>query len=126
MQILLDTHILLWWLADDVRLKDGARRLIADPANRIVVSAASAWEIAIKQGLGALSIDGDVEESVCGQGFELLPITFAHAAEVLRLPPIHRDPFDRMLIAQARVENLHLLTADSRLLAYPVEAIGDR
>ncbi len=119
MEILLDTHMLLWWLADDRRLSEKARARITDPANTITVSAASAWEIVIKQALGKLKMDGDLEQEVLDQGFDMLPVTFAHTAEVLTLPPIHRDPFDRMLVAQARVENLQLLTTDPQIVRYP-------
>jgi len=89
-----------------------------------LVSAATAWEISIKQALGNLELEGDLEKEVREQGFGLLPITFAHAAEVLRLPAIHRDPFDRMLVAQARVENLQLLTTDPHILRYPANVIA--
>lgn len=123
MHLLLDTHIVLWWLADDGRLSRKARELIADPGNMPVVSAATAWEVAIKQALGKLRIDGDFEVAVQEQGFILLPITVRHATETGSLPPIHRDPFDRTLVAQARVENLPLLTADPRVLRYPANII---
>ena len=124
MDILIDTHVLLWWLADDPRLSGKARELIADPANAIAVSAATAWEIAIKQALGKLVFDGDLEVVVGEQGFQMLPITFAHAAGVRQLPEIHRDPFDRMLVAQARAENRALLSADPVIASYPVNVIA--
>jgi len=123
MEILLDTHMLLWWLADDSRLSKKARALMADPTNMITVSAATAWEIAVKQALGKMTMDGALEQEVRGQGFAMLPVTFAHAAETLTLPAIHRDPFDRMLVAQARVENLPLLTVDPHILHYPANVI---
>lgn len=124
MDILIDTHVLLWWLADDSRLSGKTRELIADPANAIAVSAATAWEIAIKQALGKLLFEGDLEEVVREQGFQMLPVTFAHAAGVRQLPGIHRDPFDRMLVAQARAENLALLSADPIIASYPVNVIA--
>ncbi len=123
MEILLDTHMLLWWLGDDPRLSERARAWIINPANIIFVSAASAWEIVIKQALGKLEMDGDLEQEIRGQGFQMLPVTFAHTAEVFALPPIHRDPFDRMLVAQAREENLQLLTSDPQILRYPANVI---
>lgn len=123
MEVLLDTHVVLWWLAEDPRLSETMRTHIADPSNYPIVSAASAWEAAIKQALGKLKLDADLQESVERCGFRRLPVTFAHAAEVRALPAIHRDPFDRMLIAQARVENLPLLTADRRLAAYPANVL---
>ena len=123
MEILIDTHMLLWWLADDSRLSKKARALMADPANMLTVSAATAWEIAIKQALGKITMDGDLEKEVRELGFAMLPVTFPHAAETLTLPAIHRDPFDRMLVAQARVESLPLLTVDPHILQYPANVI---
>ena len=124
MDLLLDTHVLLWWLADDTRLTDTARELIAAPDNMIFVSAASAWEISIKQTLGKLTFEGELETVVKKEGFTMLPISFRHAAETQFLPHIHHDPFDRMLVAQARVEILHILTADRRILKYPANVIS--
>ena len=123
MEILIDTHMLLWWLADDSRLSKKARSLMADPANMLTVSAATAWEIAIKQALGKMTMDGDLEKEIRELGFAMLPVTFPHAAETLTLPAIHRDPFDRMLVAQARVESLPLLTMDPHILQYPANVI---
>jgi PIN domain nuclease of toxin-antitoxin system len=123
MEILLDTHVLLGWLADDARLSEKARQQIADPAHTLIVSAATAWEVALKQAAGKLTFEGEFESEIREQGFGLLPITFPHAAEVLALPAIHRDPFARMLVAQARVENLHLLTADPYIPRYPANVI---
>jgi PIN domain nuclease of toxin-antitoxin system len=123
MEILIDTHMLLWWLADDSRLSKKARALMADPANMLTVSAATAWEIAIKQALGKMTMDGDLEKEVRELGFAMLPVTFPHAAETLTLPAIHRDPFDRMLVAQARIESLPLLTVDPHILQYPANVI---
>ena len=123
MEILIDTHMLLWWLADDSRLSKKARALMADPANMLTVSAATAWEIAIKQALGKMTMDGDLEKEVRELGFAMLPVTVPHAAETLTLPAIHRDPFDRMLVAQARVESLPLLTVDPHILQYPANVI---
>ncbi len=122
--ILLDTHILLWWLADDGALSAGARAAISNPDNVIYVSAATAWEVAIKTALGRISLDGDLEQAVGEQGFEMLPISFSHAQELRALPPIHRDPFDRMMIAQARIEQLRLLTVDTKILQYPVSSLA--
>lgn len=126
MEILLDTHALLWWLDDDPILSAPSRQLIGDPANRLLVSAATAWEITIKQALGKLTLEADLEDEVRGQGFEMLPVTFAHARELGALPSIHRDPFDRMLVAQSRVENLALLTDDPKILLYPANVIRNQ
>ena len=97
--------------------------MISDPANTPIVSAATAWEVVIKQTLGKMTLDGSLEHAVHVQGFTILPVTFAHAAETLTLPAIHRDPFDRMLVAQARVESLPLLTADPQILHYPANVL---
>jgi len=123
-RVLLDTHVVLWWLANDSRLSRHAHDIVADLSNTIFVSAATVWEVAIKQELGRLEVDGDFIGAVNDQGFVPLPIEFSHASETRSLPAIHRDPFDRMLIAQARVEQLHLLSGDSMILRYPVNSIA--
>jgi len=116
MKVLLDTHAFLWWVSDDPRVSRRARRIIADSSNQILLSAASAWEIAIKTALGRLMIASDPEEFVPEQmrmnGFEPLPIELRHALHVGVLPPHHSDPFDRMLIAQAAIEECTILSAD--------------
>ena len=89
----------------------------------ITVSAATAFEIAIKEALGRVEMDENLEKAVSEQGFTMLPVTFSHAAETRALPAIHRDPFDRILVAQARVENMRLLSVDSRILQYPANVI---
>jgi PIN domain nuclease of toxin-antitoxin system len=124
MDLLLDTHVLLWWLVDDVRLTGRARELIAASENMIFVSVATAWEIAIKQTLDKLSFEGELETIVHDEGFTMLPISFEHARQTRSLPHIHNNPFDRMLLAQASVESLHLLTADRRILKYPANVIS--
>ena len=123
MDILLDTPMLLWWLADDPRLSAKARALIADRQNTLTVSAATAWEIAIKQRLGKLVMRGQLLTAIEEEGFAVLPITLHHVEETQTLPDIHRDPFDRMLVAQARVENVALLTVDGRIARYPANVI---
>ncbi|MDE0675579.1 MAG: type II toxin-antitoxin system VapC family toxin [Acidimicrobiia bacterium] len=122
-RLLLDTHVVLWWLSDDQRLDEGARRLIANPANHAAVSAASVWEMAIKSSIGKLSAPDGVEKAILACGFAPLAITIEHAARVGELPLHHRDPFDRMLIAQAQLEGLELLTADGRLGEYSVRVV---
>jgi PIN domain nuclease of toxin-antitoxin system len=123
MRILLDTHVFLWWLADDPKLSSGAReRIIA--ATEVFVSIASIWEASIKAGLGKLEVDIDrLVSEIGGNGFRELPVTAQHAAAVRRLPEMHRDPFDRMLVAQSLSEPLRLLTADRMLSAYS-ELVG--
>ena len=122
MNLLLDTHVLIWW-DEGRRLAAEARRAIAD-ADSVYVSAASAWEVAIKTGLGRLRPIRTVEQAVDESGFLELPVTFRHAERVGKLPPHHRDPFDRLLIAQAGVEELILVTRDAVFARYGVEVIG--
>ena len=123
MDVLLDTHMLLWWLSDDPQLPPRARSMIASRANRPLVSAATAWEIAIKERLGKLTIDQPIADEIEREGFAAVPITIAHAAETAALPPIHRDPFDRLLIAQALEEEVPLLSADEILSAYGIRRL---
>jgi PIN domain nuclease of toxin-antitoxin system len=121
LNLLLDTHIVLR-AARGVDLGAGLRRLLEDPANRLVFSAASIWEIAIKSGLGRPDFDvpsGVFRRGLLEAGYEELPVTGAHVAALQGLPALHRDPFDRILVAQALVESLTLLTADRTILAYP-------
>lgn len=123
MRILVDSHVLLWWLDDPKRVALPARVAIADPNNAVYFSAASAWEIGLKVGKGKLRIDGDFVAALEADGFEPLPVTTAHAARALTLPATHGDPFDRMLIAQALVEGLVLATHDSVIAQYDVPVI---
>lgn len=118
MHVLLDTHIFIWWLSDDVHLSKKARLLI-DDADDIYISSASIWESAIKVGLGKLDVQIDLlVNAIASEGFIELPVSAKHAASVLTLPPHHRDPFDRILIAQAVSEPLRFLTADQTLQVY--------
>ncbi len=112
----------LWWDAEQ-RLSAAANQAIRD-ADEVLVSAASAWEIAIKTSLGKISSTRSIAEATGESGFDELPVTFAHSAQLSLLPPIHRDPFDRMLVAQARTEGLTLVTADDQLSAYGVATIN--
>ena len=124
MRLLLDTHALLWWLDGDRRLSRKARAAIGDEDNALFVSAASAWEIATKARLGklpgAVAVAEDVVGSVSAQGFSSLDITVLHAQRAGRLPGAHRDPFDRLLIAQAQLEDLTLVSKDEVFDAYGV------
>jgi len=118
MRLLLDTHVLLWVMADDPALSPMARAVIGK-AEVVYVSAVSLWEISIKASLGKLRVDQErFVEQLQVAGFELLSITWGHAEMVRQLPDIHRDPFDRMLVAQAVSEPLRLLTADKLLARY--------
>ena len=122
MKILLDTHVLLWAAGDPDRLSPSARVLIEDPANDLYFSAASLWEVAIKSGLGRDDFRVDprvLRRALLEHGYTELAITGAHAVAVDLLPPIHRDPFDRLLVAQAQIEAMTLLTADTTVADYP-------
>jgi PIN domain nuclease of toxin-antitoxin system len=122
MRLLLDTQVLLWWLADE-GLTDQARDAVADPANPVMVSAVSAWEISIKKSLGKLTAPDDLERQVVDGGFIPLPISIAHGIAAGQLPRHHDDPFDRMLIAQASAEGLTLVTHDKRFTDYDVQTL---
>ncbi len=117
MNLLLDSHIVLWWLSDDERLSRKARRLI-ERADEVFVSAATSWELAVKVSLGKLRMPEGFLEVVEKEGFTHLPITPLHALAVQGLPWHHRNPFDRILLAQATVEGLGLVTADEALAPY--------
>lgn len=127
MHALLDTHALLWWLDGDRRLPRSARAIIAEETTTVLVSAASAWEIATKVRIGRLpgteEVAADLPGIVLGQGFVQLPITLAHAQRAGSLPGSHRDPFDRMLIAQAQVEDVPLVSNEVLFDAYGVRRI---
>jgi PIN domain nuclease of toxin-antitoxin system len=121
MRLLLDTHVVLWWLADDRRLTAEHRVLIADASNLVLVSAMTIAEIAIKTSLGKLEAPVDLLPTLETGGFDELPFESRHADLLRKLPWHHRDPFDRMLIAQAIAEQLTVLTADPHFAAYGVE-----
>jgi PIN domain nuclease of toxin-antitoxin system len=121
-KLLLDTHLLLWAAGAPERLSALARKLLRAPEHALVFSAASLWEIAIKQGLGRddFQVDAHVlRRNLLDNAYEELAVSSAHAVAVVALPPLHRDPFDRILIAQATVEGILLLTADPQVVAYP-------
>lgn len=123
MRLLLDTHVLLWALGDVGQLKPEAREAIADGRNLVFVSAASVWEASIKRQLGKLEAPGDLVGAVAQCQFQPLPISLAHAQHAAELPTVHQDPFDRMLVAQAKLEGLMLVTRDARLRGYAVELL---
>ena len=126
MRLLLDTHVLLWWATASTRLDTDLREVIDDGANDVHLSAVSAAEIAIKSSVGKLEFPLDLLGTEPGSGFTELPLTSRHAAALVELPMLHRDPFDRMLIAQARVEALTFVTADPRCRAYDVPVLPPR
>jgi PIN domain nuclease of toxin-antitoxin system len=121
-KLLLDTHTFLWWLADRPITKE-ARESIADPTTFVAVSAASIWEATIKASIGKLRVPGSLVEAVTDSGFAALPISLDHAAVAGALPPHHRDPFDRMLVAQAVAEGLTIVTRDPAFDDYEVAVL---
>ena len=127
MSFLLDTNVFLWWMTADPRLSSHARERIADRKNTLFLSAASAWEIVIKWGLGKLHLPEPPGEYVVSRmsrhRIQGLPVELRHALHVSKLPDHHGDPFDRILIAQSQLENLPILTADPLIARYPVELI---
>jgi PIN domain nuclease of toxin-antitoxin system len=118
-RLLLDTHVVIWWLADDPALSDEIKAMIDDEPD-VCVSAATIWEVAIKQSAGKLMAPADLPERIRDSGFTELPVRFEHAIAAGRLPVIHRDPFDRMLVAQAGCAGLTLLTRDPTIRKYDV------
>ena len=127
MKLLLDTHCWLWQLLEPVKLNASASALLIDPTHEIYFSAASAWEIVVKFGLGKLSIPQPpmeyIPDRMAAMGHRPLPITQTHALKLHGLPTVHKDPFDRILVAQALVENMQLMTADPMLRKYPAPLI---
>lgn len=124
MNILLDTHVLLWWLNNDPSLSRKARNAIADGKNLVFVSAVSIWEIRIKEALGKLEIPPDFKSVLDQQPFENMDVTAEHAHAIKDLPPYHRDPFDRMLITQTKVEGFTLVTRDTHLKKYRIPLLA--
>ena len=125
MRILLDSHVVLWWLEDNSSLGSTCRELIAE-ADEAFVSAVTPWELGIKRALGKLAMPDGLTHELTAQGFVSLPITAAHAELAPTLPAHHQDPFDRMLVAQAQLERLTLITADRSLDSYDVERFDAR
>ncbi len=123
MKLLLDTHAALWWLADDERLGTDASRQLGDESNRVLLSAAVCWEVAIKRSLGKLKAPEDLAATLLGAGVQPLPVALEHASAVEALPFHHRDPFDRMLVAQAIVEGATIVSGDDRLRSYDVSIV---
>lgn len=127
MRALLDTHAFLWWITDDPRLSRKARQIISDGENELFLSAASGWEIAIKAKLGKLqlpdNLEGFIAEQMALNAIESLPVKMSHVLHVYKFPNYHRDPFDRMLIAQGQLENLPILTVDPQIARYTVKVI---
>lgn len=119
MQLLLDTNVLLWAMANDKRLPRDTAKMILEPQNRVIVSSVSFWEISVKKTLGKISISlADLKQHIHDCQFDLLPVTAEHCIGLAELPLLHRDPFDRMLVSQSRLEPAILVTGDSLLAAY--------
>ncbi len=123
MNLLLDTHALLWWLGQPAALSVAARQAIADPDNTVYLSAAVVWEIRIKAALDKLHLPANFREVLDEQPFLPLPVTVAHAHAIQSLPALHRDPFDRILVAQAVCERLTIVTRDRSIAGYPVPTL---
>lgn len=124
MNLLLDTHVVLWWLADDPELRAAARDAISDRSNVVYVSAVSAWEIVVKRSLGKLEIPEEWADVLSGEPFMRMAVSWEHVLAVARLPDVHRDPFDRLLVAQATIEHLTLVTRDGILAKYGVPILN--
>ena len=124
MIILLDAHAVLWWLADDPTLSEPARRSIADPTNDVLVSAGTIWEIEIKRALGKVRAPDGLVGVLEAAGFDVLPITGADAERAASLPPHHRDPFDRMLVAQSERVGAIVVTRDQAFAAYGLDTLS--
>ena len=123
MKLLLDTHVLLWCLGDSTRLRAEVRRAIENPDNLVFASVVCAWEIEIKRQLGKLDVPDDLEDRLRSIRFAELPVRMAHVSQLRSLPPLHRDPFDRMLISQAIAHGLAIVTPDPSITQYPVRVV---
>jgi len=127
MRVLLDTHVFLWWITDDAKLPDSIRNFISDGNNELFFSAASCWEIAIKSNLGRISLSHKIEsflpEQMVLNAVQGLPIQISHALYVINLPDHHRDPFDRIIVAQAQLEKMAIITSDPLVTKYDVDVI---
>jgi PIN domain nuclease of toxin-antitoxin system len=127
MKLLLDTHVFLWWINNDRRLGQNTRAILKNPKSDVVFSVASAWEIAIKARLGhfrtPLDLASFLADQIARNGFRILPVELAHAVRVRHLDDHHRDPFDRLLVAQADTEDLILATSDPSIRRYPVTVL---
>ena len=123
MSYLLDTHIFLWYLTDDKKLKDSVKKILVDPQNIIYVSVANAWEISIKNKIGKLPLKTTLKRCFEVSNFPIININIEHILKLNNLPLLHKDPFDRILIAQAQIENLTLITSDPKLWKYKIDLL---
>ncbi len=120
---LLDTHIFLWSMLADTRISAPVRAVLENPQIPVFVSMVTPWEISLKRSIGKLHVTTDIEGAITAAGFQVLPLSFSHIQQLDRLPLHHRDPFDRMLIAQAKSESLTLVTADKLVLQYDIACL---
>lgn len=120
MQYLIDTHVILWWFTSPEKIKNKAQKIIQDKSNRIFISSASFWEMAIKKSLGRLTLPHNLLEAVASENFKILPIMPEDGLGVADLPLLHSDPFDRILVIQAKLNDLIIITSDSKISEYPV------
>ena len=123
MKLLLDTHTLIWWLANDSTLSQVAKKAISNPDNLVFISAASAWEMAIKKSLGKLDVPDDLAIQIKNHNFQPLSITINHGLAIEKLPYHHNDPFDRMIIAQAICESMTIITRDKKFSSYKISIL---
>jgi len=123
MRYLIDTHIFLWWLNGDKKISDSLQRILENPQIQIYVSVATLWEISIKHALGKLPLKTTLSEMISVSGFELLSITGVHVLELEKLPLLHNDPFDRMLIAQTKAEHFIFITVDAKIKRYDIKIL---
>ena len=120
MQYLLDTHVLLWWFTTPTKIKPKAQKIIRDKSNTIFLSSVSFWEMAIKKSIGRLTLPHNLLEAVAAENFKILPIMPDECLGVADLPMLHADPFDRLLILQAKLNDLVLITRDEKIIQYPL------
>ncbi|MGE3320235.1 MAG: type II toxin-antitoxin system VapC family toxin [Candidatus Berkiella sp.] len=120
MNYLLDTHVILWWLTEPKNISTKARKIISDKEENIFISSASCWEMAIKKGVGRLKFPANLLEILTNEGFDIISISASESLSVADLPLIHHDPFDRMLIIQAKLNDMVLITRDETIMKYPV------
>ncbi len=123
-KFLLDTQIFIWWMEDKKRLKENIKNILSDSSNSVFLSVTSVWEMAIKLKLGKLKLPKDWKQTIKNCRFEILPVNFEHALALEELPLHHKDPFDRMLIAQAKVENCTLITVDQKIQKYKIPVVS--
>jgi PIN domain nuclease of toxin-antitoxin system len=123
MQYLIDTHVALWWLADPKKISLKARKIISDRKNKVFISSISFWEMAIKHDLGKLTLPRNIIELLSSEGFDIITLRAEEGLSVVDLPKIHNDPFDRILISQAKYNDLIFITKDKKIFNYPITTI---